>query len=66
VIEQDVRVLEEPRGHEEHRRYPQESAVQRDGEDQGKDDDDGRGAGAGWAEEVGGISFEYSSLRSNA
>ncbi len=52
MVEQDVRVLEEPRGEDEHRGYPQEAAVDRDGEYQGEDDDDGRGAGAGGAEEV--------------
>ena len=53
MIEQDVRVLEEPRGEDEDRRYSQETAMGSDGEDRGEDDDDGRGAGAGGAEQVG-------------
>lgn len=53
MIEQDVRILEEPRRHDERRRYPQEPGMRGNAENEGEYDDQGGRAASGGAEEVG-------------
>ena len=47
-------------------RYPQQTRLERDREDEGEDDDDGGGGGAGGAQEVGEELHEHpTSMQSN-